>query len=86
MDTGLLAFWIILLWLFNKYISAELLLQGIDQYTLFFGQIIYSISTLGTTSIYTWRDIRVIYIRAKLQIESERRNLLKEMEWQDHHD
>lgn len=80
MDSLFFIFWLLLQWSISHYIVDKLQLNGIDKWTSIIFQIIFALSTAVAVGTYTWKDISLIIIRAKNDIDKEK-NFLRQKQF-----
>jgi hypothetical protein len=69
-DSVFLVIWVLVQWLSQKTI-ASLSLSEVDRRVRDIFQVLFAISTLAPVAIYIYADIRVMWIRARIRIQSE---------------
>jgi hypothetical protein len=76
-DCLFIAFWVIGVWLTDKYVIVPLTLKGVDKVTLELFQWTSGAATFITLLIYTVRDLWILIVRTWREVRRETKNATK---------
>ena len=76
-DTIFLCFWIAIQYLLNEVLIPKLRISGLDQFVYVSFQIIFAVSTLTPVVLFIYKDLRIMFIRTKIEIKHELNNQQK---------